>query len=226
MAYDNSARQARAQQTRRAVLTAAASAFLERGYAGTTIRSVAEASGVSPETVYKTFRNKVTLLKAVYDVTLAGDDEQAPIPQRPEAQAVRAATTPSEAAAAYARLSRMISGHIGPLLDVVLGARGTDPDLAAFVDQIDDERLIGATMVTRVWHERGWLNAAVDAGRDSIPPAERARDVLWTVNSPAVYQLLKKRGWSDAAYESWLAGTIVATILGEPAAPTAARGSR
>jgi len=218
VAYDNSARQARARQTRRAVLTAAAVAFLERGYAGTTIRGIAEAAGVSPETVYKTFRNKVTLLKAVYDVTLAGDDEQVPIPQRPEALAVRSATTPREAAAAYARLSRMISGHIGPLLDVVLGARGTDPDLDAFVDQIDHERLIGATMLTRVWHERGWLDAAIDAGGDAIPPADRARDVLWTVNSPTVYQLLKKRGWSDAAYETWLAATIVATILGDQSA--------
>jgi hypothetical protein len=61
VAYNNSARQARAQQTRRAVLIAAALAFLEHGYAGTTIRGVAEAAGVSPETVYKTFRNKVTL---------------------------------------------------------------------------------------------------------------------------------------------------------------------
>jgi AcrR family transcriptional regulator len=208
VAYDNTARQARAQQTRRAVLAAAATAFLDQGYAGTTIRGVAEAAGVSPETVYKTFRNKATLLKAVYDVTLAGDDDPVPVPQRPEALAVRNATTPGDAALAYASLARMISGHVGPLLTVVLGARGTDPDLEAFVAQIDGERLFGATMVTRAWHERGWLHAA--------PEPEQARDVLWTLNSPAVYQSLKDRGWSDTAYESWLAGTILATILGEP----------
>ena len=225
MAYDNSARQARAQQTRRAVLTAAALAFLEHGYGGTTIRGVAEAAGVSPETVYKTFRNKVTLLKAVYDVTLAGDDEQVPIPQRPEAVAVRAATTPGEAAAAYAKLSRMISSHIGPLLNVVIGARGTDPDLDAFVRQIDSERLIGAAMLTRLWHERGWLKAAMEMGADTGTPADHARDVMWTLNSPTVYRLLKDRGWSDAAYETWLTATIVATILDEQAANATPRNA-
>lgn len=208
MAYDNTARHARAQHNRRTVLTAAASSFLEHGYAATTIRGVAEASGVSQETVYKAFKNKATLLKAVYDVTLAGDDEQVPIPQRPEAIAVRMATSPREAALAYARLARMISGHVGPLLRVVLGARATDPDLDAFVAQIDAERLMGATMVTRNWHERGWLGEV-----DGTPAAEHARDVLWTLNSPAVYQLLNDRGWSDARYETWLADAIVAMIF-------------
>lgn len=206
MAYDNSARHARAQQTRRSVLAAAAASFLEQGYARTTIRGVSEAAGVSQETVYKAFKNKASLLKAVYDVTLAGDDEQVPIPQRPEAIAVREAATPHDAAIAYARLARMISGHVGPLLGVVLGARSTDPDLDAFVAQIDAERLMGATMVTRRWHELHWTDG----------PAEHARDVLWTLNSPSAYQLLKDRGWSDDAYESWLARTISATILTGP----------
>jgi hypothetical protein len=143
----------------------------------------------------------------------------------PRPLAVRAATTPSQAAAAYAKLSRMISGHIGPLLSVVLGARGTDPDLDAFVGQIDSERLIGATMLTRLWHERGWLNAVIDVGADTGTPADRARDVLWTLNSPTVYQLLKDRGWSDAAYETWLTATIVATILGEQAANATPRNA-
>jgi AcrR family transcriptional regulator len=205
LAYDNTTRSAKAQQTRRTVLQAASASFHEHGYGRTTVRGVAEHAGVSPETIYKTFRNKAALLKAVYDVTLAGDDEPLPMAARPEVLAVRDAATPAAAAAAYARLSRLLSGHVAPLLRIVFGARGTDPELDAFVAGIDGERLVGATMTARAWSERGWLAPGTTA--------ERARDIVWTLNSPAVYHLMQDRGWDDAEYERWLADALTATVL-------------
>jgi AcrR family transcriptional regulator len=205
MAYDNSARAARARETRRRVLDAAAEAFLAQGYGATTIRGVAERAGVSPEAVYKGFRNKATLLKTVYDRTLAGDDEPVPLGDRPGIRLVVEAATARGSAFAYATLAAAISGQVGPLLRLVYGAHGTDPDLAEFVRTIDGERLIGAGAVTRFWAERGWLRT--DLG---LPAAG---DVLWVLNSTYTYLQFRDRGWTDEAYVEWLSETLVTTLL-------------
>ncbi|WP_181780439.1 TetR/AcrR family transcriptional regulator [Pseudonocardia pini] len=203
MAYDNSARAARARLTRASVIAAAGEAFLAAGYAGTTIKAVAGAAGVSPETVYKTFGGKAALLKAVYDVALAGDDEPVPMAQRPEMLALRDAPGPVEAATAYATVARGIAERTGPLTALMWGARATDPDLDEFARTLDGERLAGATAITRLWGGRGWLRADED----------RARDVVWTLISPAVHELTVARGWSGAEYAAWLAETLLATVL-------------
>jgi TetR/AcrR family transcriptional regulator, mexJK operon transcriptional repressor len=50
-----------------AILDAASALFLERGIAGTTMESVAEHAGVSKMTVYGHFRDKPSLLSAVFE---------------------------------------------------------------------------------------------------------------------------------------------------------------
>src|SRR5260370_563919 len=61
-----------------------------------TVRSVAEEAGVSPETVYKAFGGKPGLMKALWDVTLAGDDQPVAIADRPQMREVRSAADPAE----------------------------------------------------------------------------------------------------------------------------------
>jgi len=51
---------------------------------------------MSVQTVYNTVGGKAAVLKAVYDVMVAGDDEPIPIMQRPTVQAMRAATDPAD----------------------------------------------------------------------------------------------------------------------------------
>jgi AcrR family transcriptional regulator len=205
MAYDNTSRAVAAAATRTKVLAAARDAFLTRGYAATTIRGIAEAAGVSQETVYKRFGSKARLLKDVYDVAMAGDEDATPVGARPEAVAVREATSPEQATTAYAALCRGLTGRAGGLMRVVAGARGGDPDLDAFVATVDAERLIGASMVAGLWAERGWLRPGLDV--------ERARDVIWTLNSPDVWLLLTQRGWSAGDYESWIATGLRSMVL-------------
>jgi AcrR family transcriptional regulator len=205
MPYDNSLRASRAAETRRRVLAEATSLFLDRGYAATTVRAVAEAAAVSPESIYKGFGSKAALLKAAYDVLLAGDDQQVAMAARPAIAAVREAATPAAAAAAYAGLARVISSQVGPLLQVVLGARGTDADLDAFVATIDEERLRGTGAVVAAWQERGWLRTDL-----ALP---EARDRLWLAISPPSYLMLRDRGWSDDDYERWVAETVGCAVL-------------
>lgn len=205
MPYDNSLRSARAAETRRRVLAQATSLFLARGYAATTVRAVAEAAAVSPEFVYKGFGSKASLLKTAYDVLLAGDEQPVAMASRPAVAAVREATTPAAAAAAYGGLARVISSQVGPLLRVALGARGTDADLDAFVATIDEERLRGTGAAVAAWRAQGWL-------RDGLG-LEAARDRVWLAISPAAYLLLQDRGWTDDDYERWVVETLELTLL-------------
>ena len=68
--------------------------LLEQGYAATTMTAVANAAGVSDETIYKTVGGKAALVKAVRDITLVGDDEPVPLAQRPEFAAIYAEPDP------------------------------------------------------------------------------------------------------------------------------------
>jgi AcrR family transcriptional regulator len=205
MAYDNRQRQEAARTTRARIIEAARAGFLARGFGGTTIRQFAEDAGVSQETIYKTFGGKAALLKSVYDVTLAGDDEDIPWAGRPEAIAVRDAPNPAAAAACYAELAQLISRRIDPLLRVLLGARDTDRALAEFAKTIDEERHAGSSFYVRQWDSNGWL-------RDDIT-LDQAIDTVWALNSPQPRWLLLDHGWSDEQYTRWLAGLIRRTIF-------------
>jgi AcrR family transcriptional regulator len=207
VAYDNRRRQDMARTTRARVLAAATASFLSRGFARTTVRQVAGDAGVSPETVYKTFGSKAALLKTVYDVALVGDDEAVPLAARPEAIAVRDAQSPAAAAAAYARLSQLISSRIDPLLRVILGARDTDTALAQFAATTDRERHAGSTFYVQHWADQGWL-------RDGIS-LDHAIDAVWALNSPQPRWLLLDHGWSDQQYTRWLADLIQHAIFGD-----------
>ena len=157
MPYDNTQRQESARTTRGRIIEAARASFLGRGFAGTTIRAVAEDAGVSQETIYKTFGGKAALLKAVYDVTLVGDDEGLSLAERPEAIAVRDAASPAAAAMAYAELAQVISQRLDPLLRVLLRASDTDQALAEFARTTEKERHAGSSFYVRHWGGAGWL---------------------------------------------------------------------
>ena len=152
MPYDNSQRSVAAASTRAQVLAAAHELFLSKGFAGTTIRTVADSAGVSQETIYKSFGSKAALLKAVYDVALAGDADEVPLAARPEALAVLEAATPEASVLAYAELARIISLRTDPLLRVLLRSRGSDRALEAFATTTDGERLVGSRHCVGHWH--------------------------------------------------------------------------
>ena len=198
-------RAAAARETRRRVVEAARDSFLELGYPATTIRGIAERAGVSQETIYKAFRSKAGLLKVVYDVTMAGDDDDRPIAERPEAKAVVEAATPAAAAAAYAELARTLNDRAWPLVRTVLAARGGSAEIDEFLGVIDGERLVGAGMHVAGWDRKGWLRPGLSTAR--------ARDLVWMFNSPAVKQLAEDRGWSDAEFDDWLTEVLRSQVL-------------
>jgi AcrR family transcriptional regulator len=206
--YESRRRQAQAAQTREDVLAAAQRAFLERGYAGTTLAAVAHAAGVVVETVYRGFGSKAGLFKAVVEAAVAGGAARAEVPveQRPTVRAVIEETDPHRQLERYAATQPGIHARMAPLMRVLAVAAATDADLAQVQREMEEFRLAGLGQFAQLLAERGALRPGLSA--------EHARDILWTLCSHTTYdQLVTQRGWTPQEYQTWLAETLRQTLL-------------
>src|SRR6059058_551864 len=93
-------RERQAQLTRGEILGAARRLFAERGYTRTSVRDIAEAAGVSAQTVYDSIGSKQALVARLNDLI----DEEAGIAQI--AQAVSQSTDPLQVVATPAKITR------------------------------------------------------------------------------------------------------------------------
>lgn len=200
--YDSSARREQALETRGQIVATARRMLLDGGYTAMTVASLAAAAGVSPQTVYNSVGGKASVVKAVYDVIMAGDDAEIAMSDRPEFTAMREAPDRAAFARAYARWVSLLSDRVGPLLGVLL-ASGTDATLTDLITTIEQERYTGTTHAMTMLRERFGLPAAF-TGRKGF---SRLVDAAWTLNAPEVYdRLVRRRGWTLKQYEAWLAG--------------------
>ena len=202
-AYNSERRREAADRNRAAVLGACRELLFRDGYHATTIRAVAERAGVSPETVYKTFGGKPGMVKALWDTTLAGDDEPVPMGARPQARAMLRAGEPGVKLKLYAAYVRGIHERITPLFTLLTQA---GPEVGEVLEAGERERLVGVTSFITHLEEAGLL--APDA--DPV----RLADALWALAGPQLYtQLTSGRGWSADTYEEWLATTLTAILI-------------
>lgn len=206
--YDSRRRREQAARTRQDIVTAAHDLFVEHGYVGATMTDIAAAAGVAVETIYRGFGSKAGLFEAVVEAAVAGGAARAMVgvEDRPAIRAVIDETDPRKQLALYAATQPGIQARIGPLVRVLKVATEVDEDLAAIWDQLEHQRLEGMGRFARLLAERGVLRPGLTA--------DDARDILWTINSHAVYEkLVDQRGWSPERYEQWVADTLVATLL-------------
>ncbi|HZA31795.1 MAG TPA: TetR/AcrR family transcriptional regulator [Propionibacteriaceae bacterium] len=202
--YDASSRHQQARASRRRVLATATQMFVERGYSDTTVPAVARAAGVSPQNVYKAFRNKPGLLKAVFDVAMAGDDEPLAMIEREALIRVREEPDPREKLRLYGRFVADTTPRHTPIQLLARAAAATDPEAAAIWDELCAERLRGMTLFAR---------SLAEHLRDDVT-VDDARDLLWTHNSPELYDLLvNARGWSPKKFGQWLSSSLIAALL-------------
>jgi AcrR family transcriptional regulator len=129
--YDSSLRKQQASQTRMRILDAAQKRFAERGYAASTIESIASAAGVAVDTVYATFGSKREVLKSLLDVRVGGDDAPIDLLDRPGPQAVRAERDQRRQLAVFASDVSEIIERVRPVDDIIRGAAAVDAEVAA-----------------------------------------------------------------------------------------------
>ncbi|MBG0566718.1 TetR/AcrR family transcriptional regulator [Actinoplanes aureus] len=200
------AEQARA--TRRRIIAAAAEQFVARGYGATLLEQVAEQAGVAVQTVYFHFGNKRTLLKHVMDVAAVGDDEPVPLLERPWFKQIQEETEPRRIIHRWLDGSRQIVHRVAPLMRVMRGAIGTDPELAAQ----------WATNQQQTRTAFGVL-AQLLAARDALRPGldvDQARDIAFTVGNVETYlQFTDVCGWTADQWQERTAAILTACLLTE-----------
>jgi AcrR family transcriptional regulator len=203
--YDASRRREQARARRLAVVLAARDLFERDGFRLTTIAAVAARAGVSAESIYKGFGSKAALAKAVFDFTVAGDDEPVPVAERPTMQAVR--DEPD--------VRRKIELFVGGLVHrqarsatvqiLIRDGRHVDDSLAPIWAKLDAEALVGMTMLARHLVDSGQLGHRIDV--------DEVRDVLWNYLAIDTYErLVLVRGWPLQRYSDWLTRTVIAAI--------------
>lgn len=204
-AYDASGRRQKARTTRRAVIAAARELLEERGFAVTTIAEVARRAGVSPESIYKGFGTKAALVKEVFDVTIAGDDDPVPVAERPPAERIREEPDLGVKLRLYADGATATAERSARVQLALRNGAAVDPAIKELWASLQAERLTGMTMLARHLAETGQLRAGIGV--------DYARDVLWTCISVEVFDLLVlQRGWTPEVYTEWLTRTLLASL--------------
>ncbi len=214
--YQSPVRQESARRTRQAVVEAAHELFTARGYAATSLADIAGAAGVARPTAFAVFGSKPALLRQVLDQAFAGDDEPVPVAQRPWFRPVWEASTPAAVLDAYARVCALINGRAARIIEVVRRAADQAPELGELWDTLQRNRRAGARMVAEHAASRGPLAAGLDI--------DRATDILWLFNDPALYDILvSRRCWPEPDYTAWLSSQIRHALLpaGSDTRPTA-----
>jgi len=205
--YNSPRRQQQAAATRRAILDAAARLFERDGYPATTMEAIANEAVVSLKTAYLPFTTKSGLLRALWDLRLKGDDANRPVTQHEWFREVMEEPNPVRKLQLNARNSRAAKTRIGSMFKVIRGAAEVDADCGALWDLIQRDFHANQRMIVDSIHRGGGLRKGLGV--------ERATDILWTLNHPDVWILLAdERGWSPKAYETWLAQTSCAQLLG------------
>jgi AcrR family transcriptional regulator len=203
--YDASGRQEQARARRLAVVLAARDLFERDGFRPTTIAAIAAHAGVSAESVYKSFGNKATLAKAVFDIVIAGDDEPISVALRTEQQAIRDEPDVRRKITMFVdglvqRLARSAKVQI-----LIRDGRHVDDALDPIWATLTEEGLAGMTMLGSHLLGTGQLRHEIDL--------DEVRDVLWNYLAIDTYErLVLSQGWSLERYSQWLARAITSAL--------------
>jgi AcrR family transcriptional regulator len=202
-AYHSPLRADQAQQTRRRVLESARRLFVDHGYAGTTVATVADDAGVSPETIYLYLGGKRGLLEGVMDITgphdtTADDDAWW--------QMVAGLATSSERLTKMIEYSCRILARTRPIHAIIRGAADKEAFAAALGQQLLQERLTNQT--ERI---RRYLADDLTPGLSVAEAGER----YCALASPDLYHVLTVQlHWTAKHHQHWLTTVLHTELLG------------
>src|SRR3954451_4264717 len=176
-------RERQAQQTRDEILRAARHLFAERGYSRTRVRDIAEAAGVSAQTVYDSVGSKQALvaqLNDLIDVEAGVGGIAAEAAQSNDAQLV---------ASTGSRITRTILEHCGDIVHALLTGAAAEPELAAVVDEGQRRHAAGARSTVAALQKLNALNESVD-------PEDAAESLAVITDFRFALVLHENYGWS------------------------------
>ncbi len=198
--YRSQLREQQAEHTREVIAVAARARFLESGWAGTSIRSVAERAGVSEATVYSVYGNKAGLAHSLIDAA-----ERSANVQQAIAELQERVGDPAAQLLAFVAFDRRLFEHGGDVLRTVAEARRHDPDLRSAYEEgrrrgDSERRTVFATWPQKVWRP------GVDA--------ERAVAIFGTlVCLDSFNTAMSDYAWSPDDVEQWWHTTLCELLL-------------
>lgn len=194
-----------AEDTRRAIIDAAATAFAEAGYAGATIQRIAREAGVAVQTVYNSVGSKAELLSRVLDTAAAGDRAPTPV-----------ATFMREQAEAEADPRRIIDGLVdfwvgglartAPVFAIIRQAAALDPEVAGLERRRAAQRLRNYGMAAELLAARGVLRGGLSV--------DDAAAVIFAIGHPDAYRaLVIDEGWTPERWAAWARAALAGALL-------------
>src|ERR1700756_545823 len=166
--YNSPARREQAARTRQRILDAAGDLFVRQGYGTTSVRQIADAAQVAPDTVYATFGSKARVLTALLDIRLAPGGQASAL-DRPEAQALRQERDPRRLLRLFARDYAAMSERVRPVSEVLRTAKAVEPEMAAVREEMEQHRFRYMRTIVTWLAQRATLRV----------PEDRAADIVW-----------------------------------------------
>ncbi|WP_232832197.1 TetR/AcrR family transcriptional regulator [Nocardiopsis sp. FIRDI 009] len=207
-------RLARTRATRARVAEAATRLFTTRGYAATSIQSVAKEAGVAAQTVYNAFGTKAAVLKEALDQAVAGDAEPVATLDRPWAREALSAPDAAEQIRLQVAGATAVMERVAPLAEVLRGAADSDDDLRAlWRTNVGQRRAVQRAFAERL-AERGALRPGLTA--------QEAADTALALLSPEVFTLHTVQcGWSVDRWRAWATEALLRQVTDLAPAPGA-----
>jgi len=206
MSQVKGSRREKADATRLRILRAAHDEFVEKGYHGATVASIAARARVAPQTVYYVFNTKAALLSATIDLLVMGEEEPV-IPQDTEWwQAMMAEQDATRALGHFVRGAAGLFQRASALSEILRAASLTDEEVQRTYDHHERLRAAGFREVVEVLSTKGRLRAGLSIGT--------ATDVLLVVFGDSTYYLLTHdRRWNHDDVVSWFCSSLPALLL-------------
>jgi len=204
-AYRSPLRSEQAIATRRRLLAAAGECFANNGYAGTSLRAIAERAGVSVETVQLN-GPKADLLLASFEQLFIGEEGRGPLLELDAVKPILQLTEPAEFVRA------MVGFMVGPMIQssalatAFEAAAMSDPKIAQALRELGARARADARDAVAFAKSIG----GVSSGRST----DEVSDELWFVMRPPHFlQLNQILGWTAEQYQAWLLRSVLALLL-------------
>ena len=198
--YRSELREQQAERTRQLIAAAARARFVAKGWAGTSVRSVAEQAGVSEATVYHVYGSKAGLATSLIDAA-----EQSADLHRAVAELRERAGDPAGQLRAFVSFDRRLFELGGDVMRILVEGQRQHPDLGAAYEEgrgrgDRERRKVFASWPAAVWR----------AGIDT----DRATAVYGvTVSLQSFDTATLEYGWSPDEVENWWHSTLAELLF-------------
>jgi AcrR family transcriptional regulator len=195
-----SLRARQAQLTKDEILAAARRLFAESGYSRTSVRDIAEAAGVSAQTVYDSIGSKQAIVARLNDLI----DEESGVAEIAERSA--GSLDPEVLVSVQAAIVRSILEHCGDIVRALVSGAAAEPELALVLREGHRRHVGGARRIVEQLQDLDALDPAltVDAAVDTLAASS---DVTFALLLEDQY------GWSLERIESWIVSTHRSLLL-------------